>query len=510
MLVAGMLAAGVAEGAELRSSTTVTGGWDSNTNSSSNDQGSSSGSGRVDAGASFDVGSDPGGDIPWRLSYSPGYQTFLDDQGLDSWRQRASGSFDYPFSRKTSLSAQGDFFRSIRSSLAADPTESTDRLEPEETDQQIDLGSLGLGLSHRFGPRWGASANARYAFTDYHQDDRSNFESATAGANVTYRMTSRQSIGAGFSLSRQVVLEADIQTAQGPIETASEQETRFASLFGSWKYELNSRWSVDMRAGPTFIDSDLQDQSTQAVQGLRVPTRNGLPLEVESCPRLLEGDVFEATGEAWIVGPSCRTLSEPSSDSEEIEYTFSNSEELENQGGANTVFANLGITRTGERTRFFLSYSRSAGENFGGRTSTVADSLSSTLTWEPALRWNVVARASYTVRKQATQTFLPSIVVVPNDGSIPGLPDGAAIAGLRPNDTGEIRAVEDENALDIESWVVVVRATRQLTRRLSGFVSASYYDQRNRSPLEDVSVLQDLDRFGIGVGLTYTFDPIRL
>jgi hypothetical protein len=45
---------------------------------------------------------------------------------------------------------------------------------------------------------------------------------------------------------------------------------------------------------------------------------------------------------------------------------------------------------------------------------------------------------------------------------------------------------------------------------LSGSLTASYYDQRNRSPLEDVSVLRDLNRFDIGVGLTYVFDPIRL
>jgi hypothetical protein len=516
VFMTGMLVAGVAEGAELLSQTTLTGSWDSNANSGSSDQGSSSSDqassssdGRVDAGVALEVGSDPGGDVPWRLRYSPGYQMFVSNQGLDSWRHRASGSFEYPFSRATTFSANGDFTRAIRSTLVSDVTESPDRLELQETDEQIDIGSLGIGLSHRLSPRWGATANARYGFTNYHQADRSDFESAMAGAILTYRVTSRQSLGGGISLSRQVVLEADVQTAQGDIETSSEQETRFASVFGSWDYKLNSLWSVYMRAGPTFIDSDLQNQSTEPVLGLNVPTSRGRPLDARSCPRIFEGPTFEQTGEAYVVAPSCGTLSGLVVGGSPIEYSFSNPEELENQGGSNTLFGGFGISRRGERTRFSLSYNRSASENFGGRTSTVADVLSSSLNWEPAPRWNVDARASYSVQTQATEAFLPSLVVVPNDGAIPGLPDDVAIGGV-PGGTGEIRAIADDNALDVESWVVAIRATRRLTRRLSGSLTASYYDQRNRSPLEDVSVLRDLNRFDIGVGLTYVFDPIRL
>jgi hypothetical protein len=256
------LAANAAQAAELRSSLTGSAQHSSNARSTGD---ASDGSGdsdvRLDGSARLELLSDPDRRFTWRLGYSPTYERFVDLQDLDNWRHRAVAGFTYGLGRATTLGGNASFSRSIRTNLDEELGDEAPPPEPslEETDDEIDRGSLGLSLSHSFGPRWSGSTGLSYAFTDYGRSDRSDFEAASANAGLSYAMTSRQSLGGGLSLSRQVVKQADLQTADGDVSTGAEQETRFASLFGSWIYRLSPLWRLDMRAGPTLIDSDLGD-----------------------------------------------------------------------------------------------------------------------------------------------------------------------------------------------------------------------------------------------------------
>jgi hypothetical protein len=507
MLVAVALAARSSHAAELRSDVETSAKWNSNAPGAG--EGSDEGE-RSDVllgfGSRFNLTSDPDR-FSWRLGYAPLYERFIDLSELDNWRHRGWGSFRYGLTRATQLGGAADFSRSTRTNPdaideVAPPTEPT----LEETDEEIDRASMDLTLSHTFGPRWTGNAAAGYSFTNYAREDRSDFEGANASAGLNYAMSARQSLGGGVSVSRQVVKQADVEVAGQDFSTDSEQETRFASLFGSWAYQLTPLWRLNLRAGPTLIDAELQD--TAPVPISRVPifsvqTAPGvvrLPLDARRCDTLpcpVDPNGFPPV----LLFPLPADFQNPE--------VVVDTGDLVSQGNSTTIFANFGIVRSGERSQFTLNYSRSAGENFGGRTSTVSDVLSSRLSWQPDADWRFDFRASYSKQQQATSAeVIEGLRVVRNAGTVPGLPPNAAILELGPDGTARVVTREVDDAFDVDSWTLSVRATRRLTRRLSGFLGVRYLDQTNNGFRR--SVVDDLDQFEAGFGLTYAFDPLRL
>jgi len=505
VIVVVALAARTSQAAELRSG--LTGSAQYNTNAQSAGESSEGGGGgdvRLDGQAQLDLSSDPDQRLRWRLGYRPTYERFLDLQELDNWRHRATAGFTYGLTRKTTLGGNASFTRTTRTTLEDLDVEPPDP-EPTlvETDEQVDRGSLGLSLSHSFGPRWSGSGSAGYSFTDYAQADRSDFEAATASASLSYTMTARQSLGGGLSLSRQIVKEADLQTASGEISTQAEQETRFASLFGSWNYRLSPLWRLDLQAGPTLIDTDLQDTAP-----LLVPRVPSLAFEIPTDPPTVVQFPFDSAKCSTAPCEQTDILQTPLPAGFQNPEVEPDTSEFLGQQTSNTVFANFGIVRDGEETRFRLAYSRSAGENFGGRVSTISDVLSSTWSWRPDADWSVESRASYSRQQQASTTpVFEGFPLVANAGTVPGIPDDAAIIDVAPDGSARVLTGEADDAFGWESWGVFLRVTRRITRHFSGSVRLRYVDQKNNG-LES-GVVEDLDNFEIGLGVSYSFDPIR-
>ena len=505
------LAARASHAAELRSVLNTSAKWNSNAPGTGN--GSDQGGGgseqgqsdvRLDAGAGFNVFSDPGR-FNWRIGYAPAYERFLQLSDLDNWRHRGWGSFQYGLTRATQLGGHAEFSRSTRTNLEPLIDDVVPAPEPtlEEIDEQIERGSMGLTLSHAFGPRWSGNTSTGYSYVDYGREDRSDFEGANASASLSYAMTSRQSLGGGVSFSRQIVEEADVQAGGQDISTGAEQETRFASLFGSWTYQLSPLWRLDTRAGPTFIDSDFGGDAVEPPPVARVPSEGGFPLDGNLCTFVLP------TLAGLIVNRDCELHPAPLPPGFQSPTAPVGSENLLDQGTSTTLFANFGIVRSAERSQFSLNYSRSAGENYGGRTSTVSDVLSSRWTWRPDADWRFDFRASYAKQQQATSASVAEgFPLIPNAGTVPGLAADVAIVDLRPDGSARVRTGEVDNAFDVDSWTVQLRATRRLTRRLSGFLSMGYRDQTNNGV--EGGVVDSLDQFEVGLGLTYAFDPLRL
>jgi hypothetical protein len=505
VVVAAVLASRASQGAELRSSLTGSAQYSTNAagTGESSDQGGNADV-RLDGQVRLDLTSDPGQRFTWRFGYAPAYERFLDLQDLDNWRHQASAGFTYALSSGTTLAGNASFMRSIRT--RQEDVAGVPEPEPilEELEERIDRGSAGLSLSHYFAPRWSGSTSVGYSFTDYERADRSDFEAATASTSLSYTMTARQSLGGGLSLSRQIVKEADIQTASGDASTRSEQETRFASLFGSWGYQLSPLWKLDLRAGPTLIDSDVSGGTDVELPPVtRVPSVGGFPLDANLCT------FVQPVGNGLAVNQECFLLPTPlPPDFVSPEAPLRAEDLIDPAGAATTLFANFGIVRNGERSQFSLAYSRSAGDNLGGRTSTVADVLSSAFSWQPDADWRLEVRAAYSKRQQATSaSVLSGFPLVANAGSVSGIPDDVAIVAVGPDGSARVLTEEVDDAFDVDSWSLFARATRRLTRRLSAFVSLRYADQRNNG-LEG-GVVQDLDNFEIGLGVSYSFDRIR-
>jgi hypothetical protein len=273
-------------------------------------------------------------------------------------------------------------------------------------------------------------------------------------------------------------------------------------LFGSWTYQLSPLWRLDTRAGPTFIESDFSGGEAQPPPIVRVPSVGANPLDGNLCT------FFAPALDGFVVNQECEVLQAPLPPGFQSPTAPVRSEDLLG-GSSTTLFANFGIVRSGERSQFSLTYSRSAGENYGGRTSTVSDVLAGRWNWRPDADWRFDFRASYAKQQQATSAeAFQGFPLIRNAGAVAGVDDNAAILALRSDGSARVLTGEVDDAFDVDSWVVQLRATRRLTQRLSTFLSLRYLDQTNNGV--EGGVADDLDQFEVGLGLSYAFDTLRL
>jgi hypothetical protein len=123
--------------------------------------------------------------------------------------------------------------------------------------------------------------------------------------------------------------------------------------------------------------------------------------------------------------------------------------------------------------------------------------------WDPSPRWRFSLTATYTKRESATESSQIVEVVSPLGELQPGTPFPEV--AIR---TGELRVVQIDDAVDVDTYALHLRARRSFTRRLSAFVSLDYRRQENHGDFFGMG--RETQRFRAAIGFTYGFDPIPL
>ena len=383
--------------------------------------------------------------------------------------------------------------------------------------------SSSLSLLQVFGPKLSGTLQGAYTQLDTSDDRRSDARSWGANANLSYRLTARDSVGAGVS--------ASFQEFEGIALESDGGGTDFYSVQGSWTHSFTDTLSLSMSAGPLFVfPTDPTPQVLDLVAGQstlvnQFPTRDDRVLLYDTCPTI-DGvavvDIpFPRTPGNFL---SCDTADTPVALADTgaprsltgVPFIVATANEpatlIESTSSADstTLSTAISLSKRWRNSRGSLSYRRRAGDVSTLGQSTVSDIVSANFAWEPSEKWRATFSAAWTKRSATTDDvrLLPvvAVEVVPQEALDP--------PGLRiARSTQNLRLIEIENPVSTNSDSTFRRAemtvTRQMTRNIVTALSVAWRDQE----FDNQSIVrgrEDYESYTVSFRFSYRFLPMRI
>jgi hypothetical protein len=472
---------------------------------------------------------DPDGNLTWSLVYQPTYEAYLHTSDLDGLDHDVAGTVSWRFADSWSATLRQSYAvyqNSIRLNEAVGPGE---EVTLGYQNQEIRANRTSVGLGHTLGPR--DSISAGFSYTNFQYPDGDGIDRDIPTANLAYEhlWSERTKLGARFSWTRQVY--------QNP---SGDDETDFYNLGATLDYRFSPTLRIEASAGPTIVDSSPVTEFEGAVTAIRfntATTEEGLPVRVPfavdatTCmPYDLDADptTFQADLTFSDCGPSPTFILDrndidairgvtaviPTVDENNalIDPSDTSTSDL-------TYFAHLALVKDWESWNGRIAYDRSNSENARFGSSSVADTLSGSLSWRPSRQWTLGLSAAVSLQEQVGDQVVPKGWVLANaplpgvtlPDTTPGLPlEPCGGAGQPVCQVGQVRnliASVESGSEEYLSQSISFTATRQLTSRSSAFASVYWYGAKQDS---DVSGQDERWRHLVfWIGVDWKLDPIR-
>ncbi len=487
-------------------------------------------SARITPGVSVN---DPDGNLTWSLDYQPTYEAYLHTSDLDGLDHDVAGTVSWRFADSWSVTLHESYAvyqNSIRFNEDVGPGE---EVTLGYRNQEIRANRTFVGLGHTLGPR--DSISAGFNYTTFQYPDGDGIDRDIPAANLAYEhlWSERTKLGARFSWTR--------QTYQNP---SGDDETDFYNLGATLDYRLSPTLRLEASAGPTIVDSSPVTEFEGAVTAIRfnqATTEEGLPVRVpfavdatRCVPFDLDADptTFQADLAFSNCGPS-PTFILDRSDLDVIRGvtavipTVDENNALIDPSDTSTsdltYFAHLALVKDWESWNGRIAYDRSNSENARFGSSSVADTLSGSLSWRPSRLWTLGLTAAVSLQEQVGDQVVPKGWVLANapapgvtfpdtpPPSLPGEPlKPCGGAGQPVCQVGQVRSLiasVESGSEEYLSQSISFTATRQLTSRSSVFASAYWYGAKQDS---DVAGQDERWRnLVFWIGVDWKLDPIR-
>lgn len=469
---------------------------------------------------------DRGDDLNYSLQYELPAELAVDHgQELNDLDHVASGNFIYHVNDRLDIVGL-DRFRYLRSTLRrnfeSDSVESglgvpsiSDRRE------RVRLNDAELEADYRFAPRLVGRVVANHRYFDSTREDRSQVDSISGRADVTYRLTSEHQLGGGARFTYQDFAQST---------RFSGSQSYIYNVFGSWRWTIDETTALDVSLGPSLIQTD-QDRASRVSSQLLVPytvlngtpfapagvfDENGASLAGQSISpgsllvenpfqcAVLNGVPVRPCGSNVIVDPA----SNPTLWSA-IRNTRTAVTNLNPGGGQNTtvnLFAQVVLTKRWTPTlATALRYSREQDNASGLGGTVIADAVSLSNTWDITERWQLALRGDWTNRQSVADQVGTFYQVEPLDpASLTPSPTGT-IAGLQGTAfNASVRSVN----IDTQRWGVAGRVTHQLFRNTRVYLQVTYDQQQSSGGTRGAT--SDFSNFLATFGVRHTFEPIKL
>ena len=461
---------------------------------------------------------DPDGDVNWSLSYQPSYEAYLDQSEINGFDHSVAGTASWQFTERSKLILEETYAiyqSSVRFNEAVEPG---GEVAQGFRDQEVRSNRTSATLSHALSPRSSLSLGMNYDTFQY--PDEGGTDRSVPSLELSYRtvMSERTTLGARFSWIQ--------QTYDNP--TSGDDETYFYNLAATLEHSFSPTFRIEAAAGPTFVDTTTPE--TEAFRSLQFPTAGVLLVDEAGLhgPFAFDADRCSLDG---VAGRARRFIDDcdlavpnptpPPANLFPTEITpaeFSilsgnvvevptldtggNPVDSNDFGGTDlTYFARLALHKSWETWNGSLIYVRSNSESARFVSSSVADTLSASLAWNPRPLWTFRIGASASLQEQVVDQTVPvafQLVNVPAPAGVTSVPTVAQVQALIVADDG--------SQLKYRTQSASFTASRRLTRQSSVFASV-YWNQQ-----EQDGVLGDSIRWNnlvVWVGLDWRFDPIR-
>lgn len=472
---------------------------------------------------------DPDGNLTWSVVYQPTYEAYLHTSDLDGLDQDVAGVVSWRFADSWSVTLRESYAiyqNSIRFNEAVGPGE---EVTLGYRNQEIRANRTSVGLGHTLGPRDSISAGFNYTTFQYPDGDGIDRDIPAASLGYEHLWSERTKLGARFSWTRQVY--------QNP---SGDDETDFYNLGATLDYRFSPTLRLEASAGPTIVDSSPVTEFEGAVTAVRfnqglteegIPVRVPFAVDATTCvPYDLDADptTFQADLAFSNCGPSptfildrsdldaiqALTAVIPTVDENNVQVDSSDTSTSDL-----TYFAHLALVKDWESWNGRIAYDRSNSENARFGSSSVADTLSGSLSWRPSRHWTLGLLAAVSLQEQVGDQVVPKGWVLAN-GPAPGvtLPDTQPGLPLEPCggdgqpvcQIGQVRSLIASVESGSEEYLtqsISFTATRQLTSRSSAFASVYWYGAKQDS---DVAGQDERWRnLVFWIGVDWKLDPIR-
>jgi hypothetical protein len=454
-------------------------------------------SGRV---APWAVVRDREGRVTWSLRYEPAYEYYIDQSDLRGFDHDVSGDVTFEFTKRTKLRISDRFARYRSLSRFNELADAGDEINVVGRRQRFKRNRASATLSHSLTERDQLSLDFTYGFSEFSNQNNADRDAYRTSFRYSRRVSERLTAGSSASWTRQQFERAGFD----------DRSTDFYNLSGFLSYRFDPTLQFDISAGPALIDSASQsfaiNDASPALPGTQVVT-SAFPLvrqengtfrmvDADSCPT-------NSLGER-VLAVECDTV--PPDISSGFVDTFSQfNNALVNVEGKLTspsdtrltYFAAVGLTKNWESWEGTLTYTRSFSDSTAA--AAVADIIRGRLVWNPVRRWRVELAGSWERQQQATDSsVLTTIVANGTPISSPFLPPVAA-------ETQAVRVQDVDSDAAIDYYRLSFRLSYQLNRRSSAFMLMNW---RQESLDLDAVSRPDAERFTVGVGVNYHFDPI--
>ncbi len=365
----------------------------------------------------------------YRVEYNPTFFYNEDSDADNFWNHRANFTGSYRPSPRTTVTLSDSFARLEKLTFIANQATVDPNIDDEN--RRTTVNTVDLFASHMLTQRfsvYGAGQHTIYRF-DRSQDEDNDYLQGTAGVN--YALTPTLSVGGG---GRYGYRSFDAQTNRAlpgfppnlrPCNGTDGPgaRTRSASGFVSARYQYDENTSAELQAGPA-----------------RVETRN-------------------------YVCPGFNTSYTP----QDVNQT--------------TWFASGELLRKWKQVQASVRYNRFEGLGGVGNT-TINDTLTARVRWQPARHWDVIVRGGWLRRVQ-------------NAARNP-------TTGVRVN-------------TETTTWTLAGTIRRQLARRLSVSLDATYRNQDQDekvsnpqgSPLVPGRFRGSFEAWRVFAGIRYELEPFR-
>lgn len=453
------------------------------------------------------------------------YEQYVKQSQLGDWRHDLRTGFSYVLSPRVRLQVNNSFQQlpQIRVGTVdqADVTQTGGTTLLEAGRVRTNVFTTGLTVTPT--SRLVGTSQLTVVYREFQNptlNAQNTISTSTLNA-LSYRLSERQTVGAGFRFSSR-----DFQARLAANEL-TDATTQTWEIFASWIWQIDSRSTFSARVGPAFSSDNIDRNVASAFPEYPVQARSSpaygaaaFLIDPAGCPaeNLRPGGILQT--------PKCQAVlqQDPASMFYTVGIPFGSQTYQEltalrtgfpvQQVGSSTsdatnVFFQLSIDRNWDRLGVTAGWTRSDSQTQALGSSTIVDGffLESLYTVSPRTR--LLGRFRFTRRSSDVQRDLLGLLLSPTVGPIAGVftPDGVPLVGAPIVGT----TVEDGSfKQQQDTYSLQLRLTRDIGRYSTSYISLAL--RRQEFDLNSVRDYLDsntaVDSWGVTVGFTYHFKPV--
>ena len=358
-------------------------------------------------GPVFEI-SDPDGRFRYDVSYTGGYQLYVNQSGADAWESRLRARATYVIDRRTRVSLT-ERFRDISNLRFGreDIDDADTALDPNR--QRYFRNNLELTLTHQLTRLLGMTVRTGHQWIDFEDNiDRNDSQAFDLGAELDYRLSTPHTVGIGLGYTYQ-----DFEPALNRLGSKAQ----YLNAYLRWTWDVTSNVQLNLNGGPSFVHSDEDNPTTVKQDRFVGGKRNGkLERAAFSSCNLNAGSTTEADAS------SC-SLDDDAIRADDLggRQDFRITDDSERVGTTNEVTFFGGGSLLVDLTDWNLSaiYSRRQSSTSGDGLASSLDRVTVEAEYAPPrYRWSVFVAGSFDRRETLTEaTDLDFTVVSGNGGA---------------------------------------------------------------------------------------------